>query len=768
MPQSAQRKWQLTLKKPDLERIFYPAVDEIYSNPANKTSWVAVLVDDNKSRPTWVFSCLEAWKGIANNQDIDPRKKLEIFRILGWYSSLYRNKDMEPFSQMIFSESYISQPVIFTSDGSLESEYRVLVIDIMKRLPRFIPADFSVSEFDRPGLHKYLKNISKKILREYDKSIASFISDIQRKLRIRRNIDPEKLIHFILWLYLHDPDGKYWIYLPYPRKLSEGSAWGGVMICQKRLPNDERLRKYQDLTSLCFEVCAYDPCFRGKEISFADALTRAMWVSDRMFLKHRREIEACIRNFEMQELRERLIELENMMILKPLSWASFFEKNIRWISAFGWHTLTNDLYRIGWDFCPGRVPKTPGAWRNAEKSKERFGILAGLFQALLNKREIFSIGDLLFTKCDRKRPIVISYDLAEADLLSKRGLSRLGEKQDFVFLTLRSFYDPIKDKLDEIPVDEMITPEKFEEEIRAHLGRFMITTMAALDSEVFSELERLKPRITKEEKEAILKQMTLYFPWLVLHDLKTRFVVYFPSTIKPDIPSGGIMIGFKRPPSAHELVCLQEYVTKIYLMRSYLLSELVPEFPEVLTEAPFARKADSMLKTSKDTRSLVSFAYIDLDNLKDINENYGGHTAGTLALKTLVTLVKEKISREANVDQWALARYGGDEFMLVVLGMRSKDMESLLTEIRNELRVEEKLQKYLKKEMERYEKTYGKLKHFDKRRFMELSKLTFSAGIASSRTHPNYIELRQAADNAEDDAKKSGKDRIEFCRCGCT
>lgn len=759
---------QLTIKKAALERIFYPVIDDIYSNPANKTSWVAILVNDDSKKSTWVYSCLEAWKGLTNHEVGDAKEKLDVFRALGSYSSLYRNKDMEPFSQMIFSESYISRPIIFTSDDSLRSEYRILVIDLMKELLNYVPSDFSVLKFDRSKLHNYLKNISKKIMKEKKDIVKSFISDIRRKLQIKRNIDPEKLVHFVLWLYLHDPDGKYWIYLPSSRKLSEGFPWGGVMICQKSLPNDKRLRKYHDLVCLCFELWAYDPCFpETKGFSFSQAIARAMWVADRMFLRFEREIEACIRNFEITKLRERLIDLENIMILKPLSWASFFEKNIRWISAFGWHILTNDLYRIGWDFCPSKVPKTPGAWRSAEKSRKRFGILAGLFQELLNKEEIFSIGDLLFTRCDRKRPIVISYDLTGEELLSKKGLSRLADKQDFIFLTLRSFYNPIKDMLDDIPVDEMMTAEKFEEEISAHLGKFMTTVLSALNNEVFSELERLEPRITKEERDLFLKQATLYFPWLILHDLKTRLVIYFPSTIKPDIPSGGIMIGFKTVPSAHELVCLQEYVSKIFLMRSYLLSELVPEFPEVLTEAPFTRKVDSMLKDAEQTGSTVSFAYVDLDNLKAVNENYGGHTAGTLALKVLVTQIKEKLSREANVDQWALARYGGDEFMLAVRGIRPKDLGDILSEIRTELKDKRKLPQYLRREMARYEKTYGKLQHFNKRGFLELSKLTFSAGVASSENHPRYIELRQSADNVEDHAKKSGKDRIEFCDCGC-
>jgi diguanylate cyclase (GGDEF)-like protein len=759
----------MPIEKSELEKIFYPVIDEIYSNPSNQTSWVAVLVDGGRKNPVWVYSCKEAWRGATNGQDIDVKEKLEVFRTLAWYSKLYRDKSMEPFSQLIFAETTISQPIIFTTASTLKSDHKIIAIDFLRRFRDFIPTDFSVLKFkeNRPEMHRRINAISRKIMKENEDSVVSFVDKLQTELGVRRNIDPEKLVHFMIWLYLHDPDGKYWIYFPCSRRQGRTNLWGGVMVCQKSLPSDRKLIEYQDLTSLCFELCAYDPCFHSGKPGFTEALSRAMWVSDKMFLQHRKEIEACIRNFETKELRERLIELERMMILKPLSWASFFKPNIRWISAFGWHTLTNDLYRIGWDFCPGKIPKKPGAWRNAEKSKKRFGILAGLFEELLGRQEIFSIGDLLFAKCNRKRPIVISYDLDRANLLYDEGLASLADEGDFIFSSIRSFYDPIKERLQEIPVDEMMTPDGFKEKINEYLGKFVITTLSALDQDVFSELEKLEPRITREERQTILRRMTLYFPWLILHDLKTRLVVYFPSLIKPDIPSGGVMIGFKRPPSAHELICLQEYVTKIFLVRSYLLSELVPEFPEILTEAPFTRKVDSMLQESRDTKSVTSFAYIDLDDLKKINEEYGGHTAGTLALKALITVLKEKMASKADVDQWAFARYGGDEFMLAVFGMKSRDLGNLLSEVRATLKNKEALQKLLKKELERYEKTHGALQHFDRRKFLGLSQLTFSAGIASSAHHADYVELRQSADNAEDLAKKAGKDRIEFCSCGC-
>ncbi|MCD7875178.1 MAG: GGDEF domain-containing protein [Acidaminococcaceae bacterium] len=57
----------------------------------------------------------------------------------------------------------------------------------------------------------------------------------------------------------------------------------------------------------------------------------------------------------------------------------------------------------------------------------------------------------------------------------------------------------------------------------------------------------------------------------------------------------------------------------------------------------------------------VNLFYIDLDNFKKINDEYG-HQVGDTALVMVAKLLKQTFSGDF------LARIGGDEFLVVVLG----------------------------------------------------------------------------------------------------
>ena len=755
----------------ELQRVFYSVVDEIYSAPENGTSWVAVIVHEAKDRsPIWPYSCLEAWRSLPSTLSKEIKKKRTTFEFLRKYFKLHYT-DMDPFSEIIFSESGVHQPIIFTSTSYSSSVARVFSLDIMEKLANAFPeaSEFDAHEWKDAILLKRVKKVVEELLSEHGDLLDGFIGKLKDQFGLGRKIDPSRLLHFLVWLFLHDPKGEFWIYLPCPRNMSQEAPWGGVIICQEKPPQDERIRIYQGLTELSFEICSYyrEPSFEERRvIPFDEALSKASWVSDIFFLKYQRDIENGIWNFDIEKLRKQLIELEKISILKPLSWATFHERDIRWISAFGWHTYTNEPYRIGWDFCPGRPARNDREWKIVEKSRRRFKALADLFESLLKAKSIISIGDMLFTGCNRKRPIVISYDKQREELLSIKGYRNLEDRGDFVFATIFPFYSSFIDRLKRISVEELqtIDAEGFGQLIRTHLGSFEESTVSALDLDVFSQLLKLQPRInTEEEKYMFLKQMTLYLPWLILHDLETKLVVYFPSLIKQDVPSGGVMIGFKRAPSVMELISIQQHVTKLFAIRSYVLSELVPEFPDVLTEAPFIRKLETMFKEPKHGTP-VSLAYIDLDNLKKINENYGGHTAGTLCIKVLTGSIKRRISEEVGVDRWAFARYGGDEFMLAVQNISCRKLENMIAKIREELKDKNKIRTLLDMELERYEGSHGKIKGFDQGKFAKIEQLTFSVGIASSSKHPTYIQLRQAADNAEDLAKKD-KDKTVLCDC---
>lgn len=76
----------------------------------------------------------------------------------------------------------------------------------------------------------------------------------------------------------------------------------------------------------------------------------------------------------------------------------------------------------------------------------------------------------------------------------------------------------------------------------------------------------------------------------------------------------------------------------------------------------------------------LSIIFMDIDNLKDINDEYG-HTIGDYALKEVGSVIKSCIRNELD---WA-ARYGGDEFVICLSNANYKEAEVVSDRIRDSI-----------------------------------------------------------------------------------
>ena len=81
---------------------------------------------------------------------------------------------------------------------------------------------------------------------------------------------------------------------------------------------------------------------------------------------------------------------------------------------------------------------------------------------------------------------------------------------------------------------------------------------------------------------------------------------------------------------------------------------------EVLTRRGFLTQAETLYNVIFRNRSSLVFAYIDIDNFKHINDEYG-HYGGDEVLKSFAAIVKN-LTRESDL----IGRLGGDEFALVL------------------------------------------------------------------------------------------------------
>lgn len=77
----------------------------------------------------------------------------------------------------------------------------------------------------------------------------------------------------------------------------------------------------------------------------------------------------------------------------------------------------------------------------------------------------------------------------------------------------------------------------------------------------------------------------------------------------------------------------------------------------------------------------LSVIFIDIDNMKEINDSYG-HNAGDLTLKLVAQAMQSCVS---GVSDWA-ARYGGDEFLICLNGIGRPEAERISRRISEKIR----------------------------------------------------------------------------------
>ncbi|MFM7531648.1 MAG: GGDEF domain-containing protein, partial [Rubrivivax sp.] len=125
----------------------------------------------------------------------------------------------------------------------------------------------------------------------------------------------------------------------------------------------------------------------------------------------------------------------------------------------------------------------------------------------------------------------------------------------------------------------------------------------------------------------------------------------------------------------------------------------------------------------------LAVGLIDIDNFKKLNDTLG-HSAGDVALKALAERVKEGLRPEDTV-----ARFGGEEFVVLLPGTPVDEAQAVLTRLQREL-------------------TKSLFLHEKREIFV-----TFSAGVTALRgTEPLQTALERA-DEALYEAKRTGKNR---------
>lgn len=155
----------------------------------------------------------------------------------------------------------------------------------------------------------------------------------------------------------------------------------------------------------------------------------------------------------------------------------------------------------------------------------------------------------------------------------------------------------------------------------------------------------------------------------------------------------------------------------------------------------FETWVNKILDQERFSQNITALVFLDIDNFKTINDSYGHHAGDQLLKRFALRLSNciRSVNRETNETEYSIARYAGDEFMILLHDVPTRsDLERIVHRI-------------------------SVLFAEDSDKEGQISALTFSIGISIFREDADNLEqLIQCADKAMYKAKRSGKNRYGF------
>jgi diguanylate cyclase (GGDEF)-like protein len=160
---------------------------------------------------------------------------------------------------------------------------------------------------------------------------------------------------------------------------------------------------------------------------------------------------------------------------------------------------------------------------------------------------------------------------------------------------------------------------------------------------------------------------------------------------------------------------------------------------DMLTGLPnrraFFEFAETLMADATPPGTLLTAMMIDIDHFKPINDTYG-HDAGDQVLRRIATTIRDVVAA-AGADAWAVARLGGEEFVVLISGVIPASVAQLADAICHEVR------------------------GLDHEPINE-SRATVSIGVAFRAPGMGIDRLLKLADDAVYAAKHGGRDRWSF------
>ena len=168
-------------------------------------------------------------------------------------------------------------------------------------------------------------------------------------------------------------------------------------------------------------------------------------------------------------------------------------------------------------------------------------------------------------------------------------------------------------------------------------------------------------------------------------------------------------------------------IQRARLLRSFMVRD---SLTGLYNHTSINEHLDREIARSNRLGTPISFAMVDIDFFKKVNDTYG-HSTGDRVIKSLARLLKQRL-RSTDI----VGRYGGEEFAIVMNDTDAASAASVLDNIRQ---------------------VFEKLFHLSGDQEFSVS---FSCGVADIASYPDATALGNAADKALYRAKENGRNQV--------
>jgi diguanylate cyclase (GGDEF)-like protein len=171
---------------------------------------------------------------------------------------------------------------------------------------------------------------------------------------------------------------------------------------------------------------------------------------------------------------------------------------------------------------------------------------------------------------------------------------------------------------------------------------------------------------------------------------------------------------------------LQSHMDQFRILQSLMMRD---SLTGLFNHTTIKERLDQEMARASRQKSLLTFAMIDLDHFKQVNDTHG-HLTGDRVLKSLARLLTQRLRRTD-----IIGRYGGEEFAVILPDTPAQAAFTLMDELR---------------------RNFSRIHHRGGGADFSMS---FSCGLASYPAYANPSALLEAADKALYQAKEGGRNR---------